>query len=64
VQKLNKVLHIISFRPFPVAIWEAQNVSYQPIKNVLQGMNGNRRGILPAHLKEIVELSGKLRIQP
>jgi hypothetical protein len=63
VQKLNKVLQIISSLPFPVVIWEAQNVSYQPIKNVLQRMNSNGHGTLPAYQKEIVELSEKLHIQ-
>ncbi len=63
VQKLNKVLQIIGSLPFPVVIWEAQNVSYQPIKNVLQGMNGNGHGPLPDYQKEIVELSEKLHIQ-
>ena len=64
VQKLNKVLRIIAFLPFPVVLWEAQNISYQPIKNVLQGMNGNGHGTLPAYQQEIVELSEKLHIQP
>ena len=63
VQKLNKLLAIISSLPFPVVIWEAQNVSYQPIQNFLQGMNGNGDGTLPAYQKEIVELSEKLHIQ-
>jgi alpha-amylase/alpha-mannosidase (GH57 family) len=63
VQKLNKVLHVISSLPFPVVIWEAQNLSYQPIKNVLQGMNGNGHGdLLAAYHREIVELSENLRI--
>jgi hypothetical protein len=63
VQKLNKVLHVISSLPFPVVIWEAQNVSYQPIKNVLQEMNGNSHGNLSAaYQKEIVKLSENLRI--
>jgi len=63
VQKLNKVLQVISSLPFPVVIWEAQNVSYQHIKNVLQEMNGNGHGSLPgAYQKEIVELSEKLHI--
>ena len=64
VQKLNKVLRIIAFLPFPVVLWEAQNISYQPIKNVLQDMNGNGHGTLPAYQQEIVELSEKLHIQP
>jgi hypothetical protein len=63
VRKLNKALHIIASLPFPVVIWEAQNVSYQAIKKVLQG-NGNGRGTLAAYQQEIAELSEKLHIRP
>jgi alpha-amylase/alpha-mannosidase (GH57 family) len=65
VQKINKLLDAISSLPFPVVIWEAQNVSYQPIKNVLSGTNGNGAGdlTLPAYQKEIMELSEKLHIR-
>ena len=64
VRRLNKVLAVISSLPFPVVIWEAQNVSYQPIKDALQKLHSNGRGAVPAYQKEIVELSEKLHIQP
>src|SRR4029077_1897181 len=43
-QKLNKLLTIIASLPFPVVLWEAQNVSYPPIQNILHGTNGNGNG--------------------
>jgi Domain of unknown function (DUF3536) len=69
-QKLNKLPAIIASLPFSVVLWEAQNVSYQPIQNVLHGTNGNGNGhgnssghgTLPAYQKEILELSEKLHI--
>ena len=67
VRKLRQLVDLISELPFPVVLWEAQNVLFGPLTQALHGTNGNgngKNGDLDAEAlrEEMSQLSGRLKI--
>jgi hypothetical protein len=64
VQKLRKLLEFVATLPFPVALWEVQNVSYAPlIKAIGELRSGAESHIGTVNtLEELNLLREKLRI--
>jgi hypothetical protein len=65
VQKLRKLLEFVSTLPFPVLLWEAQNICYGPLIKTMSDLreqaqtdNGTSKNIFD----ELAQLSEKLKI--
>jgi len=65
VRKLRELVDLVTSLPFPVVMWEAQNVLFGPLTQALQGTNGfGKNGDLDAKAlhEEMSQLSGRLKI--
>ena len=65
VQKFKRALDIAQSLPFPVVLWEAQNISYRPLRKILEQLRSemNGDGTQRQYLEELNALREKLRIQ-
>jgi alpha-amylase/alpha-mannosidase (GH57 family) len=65
VQKLNRVIDIAKALPFPVILWEVQNISYAPLRTLWEQRRNesNGNGTQRQYLDELNALGEKLRIQ-
>jgi alpha-amylase/alpha-mannosidase (GH57 family) len=65
VRKLRQLVDLVDSLPFPVVLWEAQNVLFGPLTHALNGTNGfGKNGNVDsiALREEISQLSGRLKI--
>lgn len=65
VRKLRQLIDLVASLPFPVVLWEAQNVLFGPLTQALHGTNGfGKNGDVDAKelREEISQLSGRLKI--
>jgi hypothetical protein len=64
-ERVSKLLDLISSLPFPVVLWEAQNVCYHPLVSAFQQNGWHSPGADPAAIKrydDLNRLAGQLRI--
>jgi alpha-amylase/alpha-mannosidase (GH57 family) len=65
VRKLRQLVDLVASLPFPVVLWEAQNVLFGPLTQALHDTNGfGKNGDMDAKAlrEEISQLSGRLKI--
>jgi hypothetical protein len=65
VQTLRKLLEFVSTSPFPVVLWEAQNICYAPLiksMNDLREQAQTENGAAKTLFDELAQLREKLKI--
>jgi len=66
VHRFKKLLDLALALPFPVVLWEVQNISYAPVVQTIEkyvGSNGNSDPAKKAFLNELFSLRDALKIQ-
>jgi alpha-amylase/alpha-mannosidase (GH57 family) len=66
VRRLNKLLDIVGSLPFPVVLWEVQNICYGPLIKAMGELSSEaprEEGAAKAALMELSQLRDKLRIR-
>ena len=67
VQKLRRLLEFVGALPFPVTLWDIQNIAYSPLTktmNVLRGPASDGDAKARTRFQELAMLRDQLRIQP